>query len=89
MAIMVTLSMGVLIFWATHAKRELDSHFLSAQLHRIHQVIDSGHGPHWRGIPRLDIPIFPHKEHREGLWTDLEVVSDVLHQCGREVLSFH
>lgn len=74
------LMVAVVKLGAPHAQRLLDGHFLSTQLHRIHQVIDGGHGPHGRRVPGLNVPIFPHQQHGEILWADLEVVPHVFDQ---------
>lgn len=79
----------ILILRTAHTKGLLDSHLLSAELHGVNQIIYDGHGPHGRRVPGLDVAVFPHKQHREVLWADLEVVPDVMHKRGRNVLTFH
>lgn len=84
-AVLVTLFVPVLmvaivVLWAAHAQRLLDGHLLPTQLHGVHQVIDGGHGPHGRRVPGLYIPVFPHQQHGEILWADLEVVPHVFDQ---------
>lgn len=80
---------SVLVFRAAHAKRLLDGHFLSAELHRVHQVIDDGHGPHRGRVPGLHVAIFPHQQHGEVFRADLEIVPHVLYQGGRQPFTFH
>lgn len=70
----------VFVFRAAHTKRLLDGHLLSAELHRVYQVINDGHGPHRRGVPGLNVAILPHQQHGEVFCADLEVVSHILHK---------
>lgn len=93
-AVLITLFVSVLVvavvkLRAAHAQWLLDGHFLPPQLHGIHQVIDSGHGPHGRRVPGLHVAIFPHQQHREILRADLEVVPHVFDQGAWQTFTFH
>lgn len=83
------LMVAIVILGAAHAQWLLDGHFLSTQLHGIHQVIDSGHGPHGGRVPGLYVPVFPHQQHGEILRADLEVVPHVFDQNAWQTFSFH
>lgn len=83
------LMVAIVILRAAHAQWLLDGHFLSTQLHGIHQVIDSGHGPHGGRVPGLYVPVFPHQQHGEILWADLEVVPHVFDQNAWQTFTVH
>lgn len=79
----------ILILRAAHTQWLLDGHLLSAQLHRVHQVIDDSHGPHGWGVPGLNVAVLPYQKHGEVFRADLEVIPHVLHQGGWQPFTFH